>query len=143
MGIFRTFESGEHKQNRSHIQNLVSVALADGKIDENEMAYLEILAQEYSVTSEELQNMIVHPDHYVFTAPMNKEERFTQLKEIIRILISDGKVGLTEINICKKYAVALNYNPSTVLRLTNYLQSLVDQPFELYSVITKLEDIID
>ncbi|HPD64272.1 MAG TPA: hypothetical protein P5050_02200 [Bacteroidia bacterium] len=143
MGLFRTFESGEHKKIKSHFENLVAVALSDGVIDEKEKEYLLSLAQNYSITEEEIMHIIENPDHYVFTAPVDKAERQKQLKEIIRLLLADGKVTQSEINICKKMAVALNYNPSIVVRITNLLQKYMDRPFDLYGILSEIDDIIE
>lgn len=143
MGIFRSFESGEHKKIKSHFEHLISIAMADGKIDDSEKEYLLALAQQYSITEEKVQHMLDSPEHYVFTAPYNKEERLNQLKEIIRILLIDNKITQNEINLCKKYAVALNYNPSIVVKLTNLLESYMNKPFDIYDVLSVVDDLME
>jgi|GEM_PF-1985704 len=143
MGIFREFESGEHKKNRSHLEDLIVVAMADGNISNEEREYLNRLAAEYSITEEELNLMLEHPENYAFHPSVNKDDKLRQMMEIVRMLLSDNQISDNEIGFCKKFAIAMQYNPALVVRLTNYLQSLNGKTYDLYEVLEKVEEIIE
>jgi len=143
MGIFREFERGEHKRNRSHLEDLIAVAMADGQISEEENEYLQQLAAEYSITEEELDQMLKHPENYVFHPLVTKDGRLRQIKEIVRMLLADKIITSNEINFCRKFAVSMHYNPVTIVRLTNYLQSISGKKFDLYKVLDEVEEIVE
>ena len=44
MGLFNIFGQNEENKNRSHIKNLLEVALADGKLDHSELDLLISIA---------------------------------------------------------------------------------------------------
>ena len=53
MSISDAFLGGEQKRNESHLENLVEVALSNGKIVDEERALLEKFAKRLSISKED------------------------------------------------------------------------------------------
>ena len=58
MSLMNKFESGDDKQKKSHVKNLIEMAAADGHIDDVEKEFLYKVAKKYSVEPEEVQYII-------------------------------------------------------------------------------------
>jgi hypothetical protein len=143
MSLLHSFESGEHKQKKSHFENLIAIAQIDGKVDDKEYDFLIDLAERFSLTEEEVKHMLEKPQHYSFNPPAGKEERQEQLKDLFKIILIDTIINDNEIALCKKFAIALHYAPSIVVRIGNLLESNKEKDYNLYDIISKLEDIIE
>jgi uncharacterized tellurite resistance protein B-like protein len=111
MNFLRSFESGSQKQVKSHFENLIAVAMADGQLDDSEYEFLLRVGEKFYTTEEEIKKMLDKPQHYVFHAPARREERLELLKDLVAMLLVDGKILEAEINMCKKFAIALHYKP--------------------------------
>ena len=58
MSIAQAFESGEQKQNKAHLENLIAVALTDGVIVDSERVLLEKYARRMSISKVALEEML-------------------------------------------------------------------------------------
>ncbi|MFC2113730.1 hypothetical protein ACFLRI_00120 [Bacteroidota bacterium] len=143
MNFLRSFESGAQKQVKSHFTNLMTVAMADGKLAEAEYNYLLRLGEKFFMSEEDVKNVMENAKHYSFVAPSQKAERTEQLKDLVAMLLIDGKILAEEINMCKKFALALHYKPEVVVKIVNCLISYSNKEFDKYDVLADIEDIVD
>ena len=143
MNFLRSFESGSQKQIKSHFENLISVAMADGKLDDTEYQFLLRVGEKLYTTEEEIKKILEKRHHYVFHAPARKEERLDLLKDLISMVLIDGKILQEEINMCKKFAISLHYKTDTVVEIVNCLISYSDKEFDKYDVLADIEEIAE
>ncbi len=108
--IAQIFESGKRKADKGLFNNLVMLARVDGKVDDSEVKLLARMAKRLSLTEEQVEEIISHPDVYQMVPPLGKEERFERLVLFIQMVVVDGVVDPAEEDLITKYALALGFN---------------------------------
>ncbi len=113
----KLFESQGAKERKSVIKNLIHVMMADGTIDEKELAFLRMVCSRVGISGKEVQYLINHPEKVDFKVPQSNEERVLHLIEVVLMMLVDGQIDAREMDVCMKTAVQLGFNPSVVPRL--------------------------
>ncbi len=90
--IFSTMD----KIKLQHFRNLVSLSIADGRIDETERKALTEIATEQHIPLDRLELMLKYAHEYVYLIPQNQEARETQLQEMIKLAHADGDFSEAE-----------------------------------------------
>lgn len=117
MGLFN-FTSKEEKERLSHIRNLLTVAVADGKLHPNELAQIAAIAHREGITDEEfkknVEKCIKKPDSIKFIAPTDAEKRSQYLADLVGLMMIDGDIHPKEMLVCKGAAIGLGFPPEIV-----------------------------
>lgn len=125
--IAQQFESGEQKANEGHFKNLIMLARVDGKIDMEEKGLLERIAKRLSLTQEQVQEILDHPENYPMVPPSNKEERFERFIQFVQMILVDGHVAPSEERLIAKYGIALGFLEDEIqIHETKIVQLLKD-----------------
>jgi len=115
MGIFEklknTIETNEIKRKKSHLKNLYSIALADGKIVNEEYDFLLSVANKLYINQSVLQNVIHFPEDISFFVPSHDREKLDQIYDCVCMALIDGDFNEREISICKLISVKLGFRP--------------------------------
>ena len=69
MGLFNVFKNYEIDKNKSHIKNLLEVAIADGKLDEIELELVISIAGKFDITKGEVMEIKEIPHEIKFKPP--------------------------------------------------------------------------
>ncbi|ELR68313.1 hypothetical protein C900_00540 [Fulvivirga imtechensis AK7] len=118
MGLLDIFSSGSEER-KSHIKNLISVAMADGHLAEEEWALLTRVAQRLRMSSEEIQNIKNNPADIQFVVPKKYKEKIQQVNDLVALMMVDGDIDQSELELCKKIALKLDLLPRVVNDLVN------------------------
>jgi uncharacterized tellurite resistance protein B-like protein len=126
MGIFEKFkntiEPSELKRKKSHLNNLYSIALADGRLDNSEFDFLFHVGQnKLYLPAETVQQVVNYSDDISFYIPKNSNERIDQLKDYVFMALVDGNINEREISTCKLLAVKLGFRPQVIDAIFNDL----------------------
>lgn len=119
MSLLNIFESDKDGKRKSHIKNLISVAMADGHLADEEWALLTRVAHRLDMSSEEIQNIRNNPDEVKFIAPKKYKEKLQQVNDLVALMMVDGDVDRSELDLCKKIALKLDLLPRVVNDLTD------------------------
>ena len=92
-----------------HFRNLISLAAADGKIEEAEKTSLIRIAQSLGIPSDRLQVMLTHAHEYIHLVPQNNQDREKQLEEMIDIALVDGEFSRSERELIQSVAHRLGF----------------------------------
>ena len=92
-----------------HFRNLVSLSVADGKIEESERVALAKIAFERGIPIDRMQVMIKHASEYIFLIPQNTIEREKQLTEMIDFANVDGDFAIAEYDLIQTVAEKLGF----------------------------------
>lgn len=106
--------SSNSDRRKSHIKNLIAVAMADGHLAEEEWALLKRVAKNLNMSSEEIQNIRNNPSEVKFVAPRRYKEKLQQVNDLVSLMMVDGDVDLNELELCKKIALKLDLLPRVV-----------------------------
>ncbi len=107
-----------------HFNNLIAVALADGKLNEAEIEFFSDRAAELGIPGAEVQKIIDEADDLEFLVPMNGEDREEQLSDAVFIMMVDGEINDSEYDLCLKLGAKLEYTKKDVDHVINLVKKL-------------------
>jgi uncharacterized tellurite resistance protein B-like protein len=99
-----------------HFRNLVSLSVADGKIEETEKVALAKIAYERGIPYDRMNVMIKHAAEYIYLIPQNMVEREKQLEEMIAFAHVDGEFATAEYELIKMVAEKLGFTSDELAR---------------------------
>ena len=106
MSFIDLFKSRESREKLSHFKNLVAVAFADGKLEDNEMAALATVMARDGLTPSDFERCIKNPRGIKFLPPETPEQRVVYLKDMVLLMMCDGNIDDRELALCKATAIA-------------------------------------
>ncbi len=114
MGIFDMFKSKSRREELSHIKVLLSLALADGRIDKNELAAIATVCQREHISEAELKRCLENPDSIEFVLPTDHETKIKYLRDMVCIMMADGDIDKNEFVLCKLTAETLGFRHEVI-----------------------------
>jgi len=111
------FDSGKHKKNLGHFASMVTLASADGAVNENELALLKRLARKLDVDNSEFEEILQTPNRYPINPPNNKFERLERIYDLFKIVYADNMMDENEEKLVNKYAIGLGFNSNDAERI--------------------------
>ena len=119
MSIADVYESGEQKQNKSHLESLIAIAHVDGNLAETEKTLLEKFARRLSIDSTVFQAMLSGEKRYAINPPIDKMDRYKRLYDLVKISLADSILDDKEVRLLEKYAIGLGYQEEQANDLIN------------------------
>lgn len=107
-----------------HFQNLVSVAFADGHVEDSEKEFLEDRAEELGLPAEEVSRIMENALDLEFIVPDDLDDREEQLADVVFMSMVDGDIEQKEYDLCLNIAERLELRKSDldeVIALTRRL----------------------
>lgn len=114
MDLLKIFSSDGSGVRRSHLKNLISVAMADGQMDDEEWQLLRAVAELMEISDEEVETIRNNPDKIHFMPPRKYEDKVQQIRDLVAIMAIDGHINHAELDLCKKISVRLDILPQLV-----------------------------
>ncbi len=115
MDIFSNiFKSDRGGLRRSHVKNLIEVALADGHMATEEWNMMVYLAEKFNITEHQIKEIKDNPDSVKFVVPKSHEESVLQIEDLLMVMTVDHEISPTEVELIKKIAIKLNVLPQKV-----------------------------
>ena len=115
--IAQQFESGEQSSKKGLFNNLVMLARIDGKVEQSELNLLGRIALRLSLTEEQVNEIIEHPDAYPMIPPSTKEDRYERFIQFVEMICIDGVVDPTEEFLANKYGLALGFTSEEITKI--------------------------
>jgi hypothetical protein len=137
--IAQRFESGEQKANEGHFKNLIMLARVDGKINIEEKKLLERIAKRLSLTQEQVQEILDHPENYPMIPPVSLEERIERFIQFVQMVLVDEFVESSEEQLIGKYGIALGFNQDEVETYEARIVMLVKQGLDRSEILEQLK----
>ena len=101
------FYRQKQKERLKHLgifQNLYLIAAADGYIDPQEQQLLLEVARNLGLSQRDINHVIDHPEGLDFVIPDGEEERYFSLKNLVYMMVVDGKIDQKEYDLCLDFA---------------------------------------
>jgi uncharacterized tellurite resistance protein B-like protein len=105
LGLFKEGKVGV----KSHMKNLIEVAMVDGHFDESEKTLLDSIAKKYGVSASELKSIHDDPSAIQFEVPKNEDHKFEQLFDLVNMMVADELTDREEIRLCGVFARKFGY----------------------------------
>ena len=114
MELFNIFKADQDGVRRSHIKNLISIAMVDGHLDPEEWELLSSIARVLGMSPEEISTIKNNPDSVQFVPPRKYEEKVEQIHDLVAVMTIDGQINAKELDLCKKISLKLDILPQMV-----------------------------
>ena len=114
MNILKFFESTEKREKLSHIKSLIVLAMADGIVQESELAAIAAVAARENISEKDLQRCIENPKSIDFLPPSDNKTKLNYLRDMVLLMMSDGDIDKKEMLVCKMTAEALGYRHEVI-----------------------------
>jgi uncharacterized tellurite resistance protein B-like protein len=106
--ILNLFKQGKGSA-RSHMKNLIEMAAVDGNFDPVESELLKSIAKRNNISESQLLEIRKNPQGVKFEVPSKKEEKFSQLYDLVHMMSIDKNIHDEEVKLCDLFAVRFGY----------------------------------
>ena len=110
LSVFKDGSSDGSGHIRSHMKNLLEIALVDQDFDDSEFDLLKKLANKYDIPEDELAKIRENPSDIEFEMPESDSEKFQQFYELVQMMMADNKIYEEEMNLCIIFGRKFGYN---------------------------------
>lgn len=131
MSFSELFDNEFKARNKGHFSAIVRVATTNGVISTEEKSFLDKLARQLEISSEEFEEILENPLKYPINPPYLYTQRLERLYDLSRMVFADHVLGQKQKNILQKFAVALGFTPSNVTYIVDKALSLMVQEVDL------------
>ena len=109
---------GNTEENRTHLQMLLEVALADENFTKQENQFLEHIAKQLGIELEDVVHQYFDPNN--ITLPKQEPKVFAFFHRLILMAIVDGEIDPKERGLLLEFGIRMGLNPSAVLEVIDY-----------------------
>ena len=114
MDLLKIFKLDKDGVRRSHVKNLLSVALAHGHLDPDEWDLLLTISKVMGISEEEIHNIKEKPEQVPFIPPKKYEDKVQQIHDLVAVMTVDSYISPRELALCKKISLKLDILPNIV-----------------------------
>lgn len=125
MSISDLFDSGFKNRNKGHFSAIVRVAMENGHLSEEERHFLDKLAKELEISTEEYKEILENPLRYPINPPYLHVHRLERLFDLSRMVYADHILGPRQKEILTRFALALGFTPGNVHYIVDKALSLL------------------
>ena len=119
--ILDLFKQGKASA-RSHMRNLIEIAVADGGFAVEEQRLLEYAAMRNDISSSELKKIRANASQTRFKVPGNENEKFLQLYELVQMMTVDENIHAEEMRLCEIFAIKFGYRKEIVREMIEIIK---------------------
>jgi uncharacterized tellurite resistance protein B-like protein len=106
--ILSLFRQGKSTA-RSHMKNLIEMAVVDGNFDLVEHNLLTRIAERNNVSEDHLKKIKENREKIEFELPQDGQEKFAQFYDLVHMMTIDKTIHQEEMNLCNIFAVKFGY----------------------------------
>ncbi len=140
MSLFNVFNQKEKDKRKSHIKNLLEVAVADGILDDVELEIVMEVASKFDLTKAEVLEIKDEPSKIKFNPPSSEKAKIVLLYDVVQVMIADKEIHENEVKLCKDLAVKLNLAPVVVDEMIKMVTDSISSASDKHN-IEKLLDL--
>lgn len=106
---------------------LLQMAGVDQHLDPTEENYIQEIARQMDLEAGAVEMVRKSPGEYPFHVPKDEHERMTILYYMIFLMRADGKILLSEEEMCYKVGLKLGFNHNMVMDLIAVLKLYINE----------------
>lgn len=127
------FKSGEDNRNLGHFGSIVSIAIADGIVTNEEESLMRRIARKLNITDEEYKEILKNPKKYPLIPENSAHDRLERMHDLFEMIYVDHDIDEDERRLIEKYAIALGYTEQLAAKL-------IKRSIQIYQGGLDLED---
>ena len=112
------FLSRKSKVDRSRVLDWLALSSCDGEVHENEQGFIAALAARHGVAEKDWNAVVNKPDSVKPSEIGSDEQQVEHLFDLVHIMLADGEIHETEMDIVKSIAARLGFPSSTIDKMT-------------------------
>ena len=109
MSFSNLYTSRFKTRNRDHFAAIVRLALADGKISDEEQAFINRTAINLEIGEAEVDNIIENINNYPINPPVSKQIRLERLYDLTRMVFADNIADEAEKKLMNRLIIGLGF----------------------------------
>jgi uncharacterized tellurite resistance protein B-like protein len=94
---------------KSHVKNLIELAMADGHFADVEKDLLKTIAKKNKISERQLEEIKADLAAIVLAVPTDRHERFYQLYDLVYMMGADKVIHIEEMKMCRSMAEKFGY----------------------------------
>lgn len=108
------FRSNSDKKKLGHLKALLALALADGKLEKDELAAIATICQRENISEADLKKCLEDPKSVDTILPTDHDTKVKYLKDMVLLMMCDGDINKNEILVCKLTAEVLGFRHEVI-----------------------------
>jgi hypothetical protein len=143
--ILKLFKAGKASA-KSHIRNLIEIAVADGGFGAEEQRLLEYAAMRNDISRAQLQDLQADSSKVRFKVPFSEEEKFFQLYDLVHMMSVDKNIHPEELRLCEIFAIKFGYRKEVVREMIDLIRQSIEDwtgPKETMQAVLKKLKVYD
>jgi hypothetical protein len=143
--ILTLFKAGKASA-KSHIRNLIEIAVADGGFGAEEQRLLEYAAMRNDISRAQLQDLQTDSSKVRFKVPFSEEEKFFQLYDLVHMMSVDKNIHPEELRLCEIFAIKFGYRKEVVREMIDMIRKSIEDwtgPKETMQTVLKTLKVYD
>ncbi len=125
MSIVDFFDSGFQKRNQNHFASIVSFAMSDGVITDDEKAFLDRLARKLDISEGDYKEILKDYKSHPVNPSSSYDRRLERLYDIARMVYADDELGERQIAMLERLCVGLGFSTANVKYVVDKALKLV------------------
>jgi uncharacterized tellurite resistance protein B-like protein len=110
MAFLDLYQSNTHRNNVAHFAAIVSIALIDGELNDDEMIMVNRFRSKLDITENEYNLIMEDPTKYPIVPYSSYNDRLEHLFDLFKIIYADHKIDESEKKPLLKYALGLGFS---------------------------------
>jgi uncharacterized tellurite resistance protein B-like protein len=140
--ILNLFKQGKTTV-KSHMKNLIEMAVIDGNFLEVELDLLKRIAKKNGISESQLNEIRKNPNGVKFEVPKDETERFNQLYELVQMMSIDNEVHPEEAKLCNLFAIRLGYQRDQIRSLLEVIRTSIKRGEGVADAMKQSANLID
>ncbi len=139
MAFLDLYLSNTHRNNVAHFAAIVSIALVDGELNDDEMIMVNRFRSKLDITEDEYNLIMEDPTKYPIAAYSSYNDRLEHLFDMFKIIYADHKIDESEKKPLLKYALGLGFSSDKAALVVKKSIAIFDEgiDFDYYSSLIK------
>ncbi len=126
MSISDLFDSGFQKRNQDHFAAIVTVAMSDGVITDEEKSFLDRLARRLDISDNDYKEILKDYQGHPINPPTSYEKRLERLYDLARMVYADSIKGEDQVVLLEKLSIGLGFRTENAKYVVDKALNLVD-----------------
>lgn len=111
---------------KSHMKNLIEMAMADGHFDDIEYELLKKIAKNNNIGLKQIEEIKQSLEKIPFELPLDESEKFTQFYDLVHMMVVDEYIDDQEMKLCFLFAKKFGYEESKSAELISSVRHNID-----------------
>lgn len=128
---------------QNYLQQLLKLGISDGNLDEDEYRFIVKIGKKFEKTPEEVGAIREAPEDDPKVQDLPRKERLKILYDLVFVMVVDGTIDNSEMNICLRTADNLGYDPHIIEDLVYLIDAQVKNGHSLDEAYDKVYKTIE